>query len=273
MRFMTSTAVALILGIASVQAIAQDETEDGAAAATGTEARIDDQSETAAIDHAIKVDEVIALRDFDSDDVYDGGFSIEYVMEDMAVYGRQGDEIGSVENVVFSRDGELLALIAEVGGFWDMFDTHVSVPWSEVTIDSSQRLTIPVTEENVEEFSVLKADILRGETVSEDVELVEEDFIAGQNLFRASELIGDFARIRAEDGYVDYGYVDDLIVKDGRIATVVVNSGAGYGGPGPYAYPYYRDAWRPGSPYYDMPYSSEEVIEAQRVDYSRFGRI
>lgn len=219
---------------------------------------------------AIPAEKVIALSDWQMDEVYSDGISVDRVLDDAEVYGSGGDEIGSIENVVFSRDGEVLSVIAEVGGFWDMFDTHVSVPWDQVSWDSMQRVSIPVTEENVEDYSVFKSDYLTSAAAQDGVEVVEDDLRTGQNAFRATDLIGNYSRVRQDGRLVTYGYVNDLIIKDGKLQSVVVTTDSGYGISGPRGYPYYRQGWNLSGRYYDMPYDSTEAIEAEQVEYDRF---
>ena len=229
-----------------------------------------DGSTMESADGAIPADKVIALSDWRMDDFYGEGISVDKVLDDAEVYGTGGDEIGSIENVVFSRDGEVLSVIAEVGGFWDMFDTHVSVPWDQVNWDGMDRINIPVTEDNVEDYSIFKSDYLTKAAAQEDVEVVEDDLRTGQNAFRATDLIGDYSRIRQDGRLVTYGYVNDVIINDGKLQSVVVTADTGYGVSGPRGYPYYRQGWYPSTPYYDMPYDTAEAIEADQVDYDRF---
>jgi len=204
------------------------------------------------------------------DDLYTNGISVDEVLDEAEVYGPTGDEIGTIENIVFTRDGEVVSVIAEVGGFWDMFDTHVSIPWDQLSWDGMDRISIPVTEENVEEYSVFKSDYLTVAAVEEGTQVVDDDLRTGQQAFRASGLIGDYSRVRQDGSLVTYGYVNDIIIRDNRLHSVVITPDSGYGVTGPYAYPYYRQGWTPSRPYYDMPYDTAEVIEAEQVDYDRF---
>jgi sporulation protein YlmC with PRC-barrel domain len=219
---------------------------------------------------AIQAEEVVALPDWQMENYYTEGLSVEHMTNDMEVYGPTGEEIGSIENVVFARDGNVLSLVAEVGGFWDMFDTHVNVPWDEVEYVEG-RFAIPVTEENVDDYDLVKTSYLTVEQAESEIEALDENLTTGPRAFRADELIGDYVRIRNGENRRQYGYVRDLIVQDGRLQAVVVNPSTGYGVAGPYAYPYYGYGWNPGGIYYDMPYEQEEVIAADRVEYERFG--
>ena len=88
--------------------------------------------------------------------------------------------------------------------------------------------------------------------------------------WRASELIGDYARLRQGEALVNYGYVNDLILQDGEVAAVIVQPRGAFG-PGFRAYPYYGYGfgWYAGRPYYDLPYTEDEVSQAEEFDYDR----
>jgi hypothetical protein len=240
-----------------------------------------DATGTAAIgSRTIRPEEVVALSEWNADDLYVNGLSVDDMIDDAEVYGQTGDEIGSIENVVFSNDGRVLSIVAEVGGFWDLFDTHVNIPWDQVTLGADGRVTIPVTEENVEDYSTWKTGYLAGPEAAEGVEVVDDDLETGPTLFRATDLIGAYARLRdgetgqadaAAGGYRNYGYVNDLIIRDGQLQAVVVSPDDGYGlGRGAYPYPYYGWGWNARRPYYDMPYGRGDVAESRPLDYERF---
>lgn len=262
----------------------------------------------------LKVGEVIRLNEWDTDGLYQNSWSAEALF-DRQVYGQNGEEIGDVEDLIIGSNGELLALIAEVGGVWDIGDTHVSVPWKQVTFREDGSVSIPVTEDNADEFSVLNEpgaqDLKQGVVSNLDGKQL------GPRAWRASELIGDIARIRDGEGaaanrsaegdqgkqakagqttkgkksstdqaqadkampsanenqaaYRGYGYVSDLIFRDGRVAAAIVDRAAGYGTRGRYAYPYYGYSygWTPGSRYYDLPYNQEEAVTITPFKYDR----
>lgn len=222
-------------------------------------------------ERALQTDEIVSLSDWTYDDLYAGGLSVEDFMDEMEVVGTTGEEIGSIEDVIFGQDGRVLAVIAEVGGFWDMFDTHVSVPWNEVEVDAAaERIVLPVTEETVEEYGVLDADYITAEEAATDVVTHVDDAETGPRAWRATELIGDYARLQNAETWSNYGYVNDVIIKDGQIAAVVVSPDAAWG-TGPYAYPYfgYGYGWRAGTPYYDLPYNQGEVAELETFEEDR----
>jgi sporulation protein YlmC with PRC-barrel domain len=196
--------------------------------------------------------------------------SAEEFIDEMEVYSTAGDEIGDVEDIIANQDGELIAVIAEVGGFWDIGDTHVSVPWDQIEM-ADGGITVPVTEETIDEYGLFDREYLTAEDVSDEMVGEVDAADTGARSFRLSELIGDYARLRGDtdgDEMVNYGYVRDVMIQDGNIGAVVVNPDVGYGAPGYYtAYPYYGVNYRPGGPYYDMPYTEGDIAEMEEFDY------
>lgn len=207
---------------------------------------------------------ITSLGAWSYDQLYSGGMSAEAIIDNADVYGPEGEEIGEVEDILLGSDGTVVAIIAEVGGLWDIGDTHVSVPWDEVEI-SGDRIVTSVTEDNAAEHGVYdNGRIARSEAAATLLSGVE-DAMAGDRLWRASELIGDYARLREEGSYVNYGYVNDIILGDGEVTAVVVEPDGRFGFGGYQAYPYYGydrgHGWTPGSPYYDLPYRRDESAQ------------
>ena len=105
MKRVSTTATASIIAlIAAMPAMAQDDTtQDG---------------------------NVDILATWNYDPLYAEGWSVDNMFDETDVIGDNGEEIGDVENIIFSNDGQILGIIAQVGGFWDIGDTHVFVPWN-----------------------------------------------------------------------------------------------------------------------------------------------
>ncbi|MEF2553452.1 PRC-barrel domain-containing protein [Aurantimonas sp. A2-1-M11] len=220
--------------------------------------------------------EIISLSEWNYDDLYASGVSAEDFIDEMEVYGLTGDEIGDVEDVIIGSDGKILSVIAEVGGFWDMGDTHVSVPWEQVELrPGADGIIVPVTEETVEDYGLFENDLVTAATATTSITAEVDDAEFGPRAWRVSELIGDYARLRQDDGYRNYGYVNDVILRDGQVAAVVVNADVGYGTRGAYAYPYYGYGagygWGPGNQYYDLPYAENDIGEMEAFDSGRIG--
>ncbi|MFN7023486.1 MAG: PRC-barrel domain-containing protein [Pseudorhizobium sp.] len=217
----------------------------------------------------VEVGTVIPLSQWNPDELYATAWSAEALF-DRPVFGAEGEEIGDVEDLIIGPAGNLLSLVAEVGGLWDLGDTHVSVPWEQVVVRVDGTIAIPVTEDNADDFSVLRDDArhLAQEIVS-DMDNKE----VGPRAWRASELIGDIVRVRGGAAprtlaYGPYGYVEDLIFNDGKLTAAVVDLDPA--GPEEVAYPFYgyEYGWTPGNPYYDLPYDRDEAatIEPFEVD-------
>lgn len=155
-----------------------------------------------------------------------------------AVYDPDSNEIGDVEDVVFNDSGEVLAIIAEVGGFWDLGDTHVSVPWEETTIHDDGRIEIPLTEAVLEDYDLFDYSGLPGTELAEDIVAEVDDEPLGYRVWRASELMGDYVRIQDEGStWINYGTVTDIIVHDAGIVGTIVNTSYQLGA-GQVAFPY-----------------------------------
>ena len=246
-KLLTLTAMALVMGSVA-PALAQ-------------------QAETQAQDTQGQVDVVpgyaVGLDQWGYEGLYEEGAWTAEQLLDAEVYGPTGDEIGEVENIVVGTDGAVDALIAEVGGFWDIGDTHVRVPWSEIDVsfeNGEANVQVPVTEETVEDY-----DLFGG--IGGEFRVVDDDEPFTPRGWRVTELINDYVTL---EGGVRYGWVEDLVFDEaGRLEAVVVD--AAYGVYGPYAYPYYGYGYgfRPGYPYYELPYGEAEVAELEPFDYEQ----
>lgn len=219
-------------------------------------------------------DPVTVLAGWSYADLYTSAWSVDDLIYDGAVYGPEGEEIGSVENVIFSDDGQALSLIAEVGGFWDIGDTHISVPWDEVTISAKGlKAEVPVTEETVDDYGLYSENLgwFAEDTFysaeADRITEVGDDLDAGPAVFKATDLIGDYAYL---EGAEPYGYVNDVLVTEGSIQAVVIDGGTYYDAPGYYAYPYVAaPAWDPYAPGYGLPYTVADVGSMESFDYDQ----
>ena len=93
--------------------------------------------------------------------------------------------------------------------------------------ETGDGIIVPADEDTVGDYAfeqyVLSAEIAETEAVArvDDAEV--------RRGWRGSELIGDYARIRDGDTYSNYGYVSDMILRNGQVAAVVVQPDAAYG--------------------------------------------
>lgn len=221
----------------------------------------------------VEKDDVVSLNDWKYDALYSDGLSVDRMFDETNVYGPLGEQIGSVHNVLFDADGKVLSLIAEVGGFLEVADTHVNVPWDQVEF-TANGIRIPITEENAEDYSMFRPDVIGKPVATGGVGAVAEDARTTAQVWRATQLIDDLARVRDGDRFANYGYVRDLIIKDGQLSAVVVSPDVGWsdGAGAPFAYPYYGTdyGWHPTMSYYNLPYGRQEVAGLEPFDYDRF---
>jgi sporulation protein YlmC with PRC-barrel domain len=211
--------------------------------------------------------EVVSATDWNYDELYADGWRGEQLI-DTTVHGPTGEEIGEVENVIIGPDNKILSVIAEVGGVWDIGDTHVNVPWDKVKTEAGREgVTIPVTQETVEEYSLFPDEVISAQEARIETEAVDDDLTLGPRAWKLTALINDYVGLADTPGY---GYVDDVIFnKEGELKAVVVQPDVTWGAPGYYAYPYYGlgYGWDPTLDYYEVPYSRDEVAGLDTFDY------
>lgn len=260
-RFILTTSIAALM--AAPAAWAQENDAEMQSGATNGETEM----QTPSNEEGVK----IRLDQWAYDDLYESGLSYDRLVANAEVIGRSGEEIGSVENVILDDSGKVLALIAEVGGFWDIGDTHVSVPWSEVELsDDGNQVTIPVTEDNVNEYSEAGEGALFFRQDASGTQVVDDDLVTGMRVWKASDLVGDYAYLTGDERY---GYVTDLIIgDDGQLDSVVVESRFTGAPGGYYAYPYSGYGTTGANYRYDMPYERDEIATLEEFDYDELRR-
>ncbi|MFB9868804.1 PRC-barrel domain-containing protein [Vreelandella sulfidaeris] len=208
------------------------------------------------------------LGDWNYDDIYQqGGIRADNLM-DAEVFGEEQEEIGSVENVLITEDNKIAAIIAQVGGFWDIGDTHVLVPWEEVELHEDG-VMIPVTEDNADDYGLFVSDEYITEQDLSQAQQVDDDVEAGLGVWKLSDLLNDYATVGEGVGY---GYIDNILfTREGDIQAVIVESDTGYGG-GAYAYPFYGYGygWSPGYSAYAVQYNEEEIGNMEAFDYDQY---
>lgn len=226
-------------------------------------------------DRGNRVVNLVSLEDWDYENLR-GGFSGENLM-DAEVIGRNGEEIGEVENIILSADNAIQTLIIEVGdGFLGIGGTRLAVPWDQTNIRMSgaevTEVLVPVTEGNYDRYSALgefgygfaEDEVALGDRTG-GIYRVEDEVTTRGGTWKASNLMGDYTTL-ADD--VAYGYVDDLIFDEyGTLTSVVVEPDPAYG-TGPYAYPFTAGfGFSPALDYYGLPYSYDQVGALDPFDY------
>ena len=213
------------------------------------EGQAEAQSQGQGEGQGITVD-IVPATQWTYDEAYEGWSAEELLGEE--VYGETGDVVGEIEDFIIGPDGKIQKVVVEGGGFLDIGDSHVAVPWNQVTRIGVASIRAPLTEENIDEYGMF-----------ENV----EDMPPRPDNFRLRELLNDYL---TADG-VGYGTVEDVIfTQDGKIDAVIVYGAYGYGyDRGPVALPYYPERYDPYGPYYEVPYGAEELSEVRPFDYGQ----
>ncbi|TNC74829.1 PRC-barrel domain-containing protein [Rubellimicrobium roseum] len=249
-----------------------------------TEIAQDDMSmDVTGVEATSAAQEPMDLSTWTYDDLYATGISINEMMG-TDVYGPEGDDIGDVQNVLFDMDGQVLSVVASIGGWLNLGDTHVNIPWEMISSENwSDGIVIPFTEDEVDDYVATTEQVNGMVVASEDVAEVGGDgpgvVETGPNVWRATDLLNNSARLREGEAYADYGTISDMVVMDGRIAAVLVNATGGMvgttadgtSGTGLYGYPYAGQAgWTRGADgtagTYDMPYDRAQAEMIQPFD-------
>lgn len=206
--------------------------------------------------------------------LYDRGISVENLFDESRVIDLTGGDIGEVENIIFADSGEALAIIAKIDGFTDKGETYVSVPWSEITFsDEWDQVNVPIEEANLAEYTMFDETgiLTRADTAVVGEVKGASDINVGDKVFRAYDLLGDHAYFK---NMGRWGYVNDLVVRDGRIAAVVVQV-ADQERSRHYAYPFDEageDDFNAGNRRYTPPLNENALAEIEEFDYDRLVR-
>lgn len=202
---------------------------------------------------------IVKLSDFDVGQYRDGWLAD--TLRGSTVYGRGGDQVGTVQSIIVGTDGTVDRLVIETGGFLDIGDKVFSVSWSEIDITPGEDgIKAPnVSEDNLADFSLFND---------------RESAQTGPRSFRTTELIGDYVTL---SGGEEYGYVRDLLFdREGKLQSIVVEPDVGYDSAGYYAYPYYGYGYDysydydPGLDYYGLPYGANDLTDYEPFDYGAF---
>jgi hypothetical protein len=80
---------------------------------------------------------LIRTRDITGGNVYtmneadDEGWSPDTTHD---AVGADWNDIGDIEDIVLNRDGQMIGIVAEVGGFLDIADKHVMIPVADLNL-------------------------------------------------------------------------------------------------------------------------------------------
>lgn len=193
----------------------------------------------------------VDITTWDTENLYKGWSAEELLDEE--VYGETGEVIGEVEDFIVGPDGNILTVVIEGGGFLDIGDSHVAVPWDQVRRVGTASITVPLTDDNLDQYGLFAG--------------VDDVTTQPQN-WRLRNLIGDYLTLEGGGGY---GYVQDVIFsQDGKIEAVVAEPAYGYGyGRAPLAFPYYGAGYDPYQAYYATPYTQAQLKDVSPFNYGR----
>jgi len=196
-------------------------------------------------DIAIMEEERIDLDRWDAAGPYGNTWNAESMME-ADILSMGGETIGDVQDIIVGPEGRVLALVAEIGGFLDIGDRTLRIPWEGVEVaPGGEALMVPYLEDTLEETGMF-------------AELDEGAYDARGRAWLVTDLLDDYVSL--EDAPT-FGYVEDLLFAGDRLVAVLVEQEAAFGPVGPYAYPFYGYGygWDPDSDIYGVPYTVDEV--------------
>lgn len=189
----------------------------------------------------------------------DSGTSVEKLIDGVDVYGpvRGSEPIGETEDLIMGTDGEVLALVAEIGGFLDIGDVNVSVPWELVEFGEGWA-RIPVVEEDLGEYEVSAEEIESG-VLAGGIVARADDIEPGTGAWRATSLLGD--AVETSDSF-GFGVVHDLLVSGDEVEAIIIRPNLGLGVFAEYAIPFQplvEGEWKPGDPVFELIYDQTEM--------------
>ena len=195
-------------------------------------------------------------RDWDVSKLYQDSFSGRELIG-TRVLGENGSQIGEVLDIVVNENGQIGKVIVEVGGFLEIGDQHIGVPWEQVDIASGMRwIQVPLHEVEDGTYSLF-GRVPQG-----------EDVAIQPTSWRVNELIGDVVSLQDVGRN---GLVMDVIFNDqGKALGVVVDRGMHSNVGGWYAYPY--GGYYPGSYGYPLPFQGYENAAAGPFSYRQLAQ-
>lgn len=111
----------------------------GAMAGSATTESTMNKSDTAMSHEQImgNLDNLIRTRDITGGTIYTTNAADDEGWDPKTTYdaiGPDWNQIGEIEDIVLSKDGQMIGIVAEVGGFLDIADKHVVIPVSDVSL-------------------------------------------------------------------------------------------------------------------------------------------
>ena len=123
-----------------------------------TTALIEALGGTAFAETQMSDDNLIRTRDITGGNIYSLE-AADTMWSSTSTYDSVGDNwnnIGEIEDIILSKDGQMVGIVAEVGGFLDIGDKHVMIPVDDVRLtavdDKTYGYVTNLTEEQLEEL-------------------------------------------------------------------------------------------------------------------------
>ena len=102
---------------------------------------------------------LIRTRDITGGTIYttnaanDEGWSMDTIYTEV---GADWNDIGEIEDIILNKSGQMIGIVAEIGGFLDIADKHVMIPVSDVNLvavdDRSYAFVTKFNEEELEQM-------------------------------------------------------------------------------------------------------------------------
>jgi hypothetical protein len=102
---------------------------------------------------------LIRARDITGGTIYttnaanDEGWSMDTIYTEV---GADWNDIGEIEDIILNKSGQMIGIVAEIGGFLDIADKHVMIPVSDVNLvavdDRSYAFVTKFNEEELEQM-------------------------------------------------------------------------------------------------------------------------
>ena len=155
-------ASALALTLGTTGAWAESHTSGDMATGSAT-TEMTDSTDMASNDDMSMDDpaNLIRTRDITGGTVYttnaanDEGWSMDTIHTEV---GADWNDIGEIEDIILNKSGQMIGIVAEVGGFLDIADKHVMIPVSDVNLVAvDDRSYAFVTKFNEEELEQMKS--------------------------------------------------------------------------------------------------------------------
>lgn len=143
----TLTASILALSVAAPMALAETQSD-------ATDSGMKAETDSAMSVHAGGLNrsrDIVGGAIYTTDEAQDEGWEMG---ETHVEVGHGWNKIGEIEDVVLSKDGKIIGVVGEVGGFLDIGDKHVVIPMEDINLVSSEDYAL-VTRLNEEDLEAM----------------------------------------------------------------------------------------------------------------------